>query len=80
MTREVLMDNQNEVINHPVEHSGRKEGFLPLETNWFDRFFIGVMGHVALNLLWMRFLEAYIPLIVATVLGILWIIYVIWKG
>lgn len=73
------MDNQNKVINHPVKHSGRK-GFLPIETNWFDRFFIGVMGHVALNLLWMRFLEATIPLIVGTILGILWIIYVIWKG
>jgi hypothetical protein len=30
--------------------------------------------------LWMRFLEASIPLIVATILGILWIIFVIWKG
>jgi predicted small integral membrane protein len=74
------MDEQNKVINQPVEHTGRKQGFLPIETNWFDRFFIGVMGHVALNLLWMRFLEAFIPLIVATVLGILWIIFVIWKG
>ncbi len=74
------MDNQNEVMNHPVGHAGRKQGFLPMETNWFDRFFIGVMSHVALNLLWMRFLEAYVPLIVATVLGVLWIIYVIWKG
>jgi predicted small integral membrane protein len=74
------MDEQNKVISQPVEHRGRKQGFLPLETNWFDRFFIGVMGHVALNLLWMRFLEASIPLIVATILGILWIIFVIWKG
>jgi predicted small integral membrane protein len=74
------MNNQDKVISQPVEHEGRKQGFLPIETNWFDRFFIGVMGHVALNLLWMRFLEQTIPLIVGTILGILWIIFVIWKG
>ena len=68
------MDNQNEVIHQPVAHSTWREGFLPIETNWFDRLFIGVVGHVALNLLWMRFLEAYIPLIVATVLGIAWLV------
>jgi predicted small integral membrane protein len=73
------MDDQHNGINRPVNRTGRK-GFLPIETNWFDRFFIGVMGHVALNLLWMRFLEQSIPLIVGTILGILWIIYVIWKG
>lgn len=137
------MDNQNKTIN-PVEHSGRR-GFLPIETNWFDRFFVGVMGHVALNLLWMRFFESGfknvlslialtlaafwfigvlrrpfvlgfedvlsrfviaifgvvvilflwwrlidpvmpnvdlfpIPLMVATVSGLCWIVYVIWKG
>jgi Predicted small integral membrane protein (DUF2160) len=140
------MDSQNDVINHPVEHHARARGFLPIDTNWFDRFFIGVMGHVAFNLLWMRFFEPGfksfpsifgkivlgifwisvvvrkkifpqvedgflrfliwlvgwlaillswwiliepiipkynlppIPLIVATILGVLWIIYVIWKG
>lgn len=68
------MADQNEVIHQPVTHSTRREGFLPIQTNWFDRLFIGVVGHVALNLLWMRFLEAYIPLIVATVLGIIWIV------
>ena len=74
------MSNQNEVIYQPVAHSTRRGGFLPIQTNWFDRLFIGVVGHVALNLLWMRFLEAYIPLIVATVLGIIWIIVAIKWG
>lgn len=63
----------------PVESVGRK-GFLPIETNWFDRLFIGVIGHVALNLLWMRFLEDSISLTVATVLGILWIVVVVRWG
>ena len=37
-------------------------GFLPIQTNWFDRLFISIYVGVALELLWMRFLEAAIPL------------------
>ena len=32
-------------------------GFLPIETNWFDRLFIAVVIWVALSLFWMRFIE-----------------------
>ncbi len=32
-------------------------GFLPIETNWFDRLFISVVIWVALSLFWFRFLE-----------------------
>ncbi|TNC46566.1 hypothetical protein FHG66_18765 [Rubellimicrobium rubrum] len=32
-------------------------GFLPIETNWFDRLFIGVMLWVALSLFWFRVME-----------------------
>ncbi|MFC0342032.1 DUF2160 family membrane protein [Paracoccus niistensis] len=35
----------------------RRRGFLPIETNWFDRLFISVVIWVALSLLWLRFLE-----------------------
>lgn len=66
-------------IEQPFEHHGRR-GFLPIETNWFDRLFIGVMGHIALNLLWMRFLEGFIPLTVGTVLGLVWIVVVMRWG
>ncbi len=34
-----------------------KPGFLPIETNWFDRLFIAVVIWVALSLFWLRFLE-----------------------
>ncbi|MFO1142538.1 MAG: DUF2160 family membrane protein [Amaricoccus sp.] len=34
-----------------------RHGFLPIQTNWFDRLFIGIYIGVALELLWMRFLE-----------------------
>ena len=48
-----------------------RTGFLPIHTNAFDRVFIGTVVFVALHLLWMRFLEAHIPLYVATALSLL---------
>ena len=58
----------------------KKRGFIPINTNWFDRLFIGVISYVALQLFWMRFLESFLSINVGIVLGIAWIIYVIWKG
>ena len=58
----------------------KKRGFIPINTNWFDRLFIGVISYVALQLFWMRFLESILSINVGIVLGIVWIIYVIWKG
>ena len=54
----------------------RPRGFLPMETNLFDRIFIGVVCFVAIHLLWMRFIEQYIPLAVATALSLI-LIYMI---
>ncbi|EJT02779.1 DUF2160 family membrane protein [Rhizobium sp. CCGE 510] len=59
----------------------RKPGFLPIETNWFDRLFISVVLWVALSLFWMRFIEPFGPSVwfaaaISAVLGI----YVVWKG
>ncbi|SFA77635.1 Predicted small integral membrane protein [Poseidonocella pacifica] len=34
-----------------------KSGFLPIETNWFDRLFISVVIWIALSLFWFRFVE-----------------------
>ena len=34
-----------------------KPGFLPIETNWFDRLFISVVIWVAVSLFWFRFIE-----------------------
>lgn len=36
-------------------------GFLPIETNWFDRLFISVVIWVALSLFWFRFVEPLGP-------------------
>lgn len=32
-------------------------GFLPIETNWFDRLFIAVVVWIAISLFWLRFIE-----------------------
>ena len=53
----------------------RPRGFLPMDTNLFDRIFIGVVCFVAIHLLWMRFVEQLITLKVAKVLSVL-LIYV----
>ena len=58
----------------------RIKGFLPIKTNWFDRLFIGTISFVAIQLIWMRFIETYASINIAIVLGVFWIIYVIWKG
>ena len=58
----------------------RIKGFLPIKTNWFDRLFIGTISFVAIQLFWMRFIEVYASINIAIVLGVFWIIYVIWKG
>jgi len=34
-----------------------RTGFLPIETNWFDRCFISVVIWVAISLFWFRVLE-----------------------
>ena len=56
------------------------KGFLPIKTNWFDRLFIGTISFVAIQLFWMRFIEIYASINIAIVLGVFWIIYVIWKA
>lgn len=38
-----------------------KKGFLPIETNWFDRLFISMVIWVAVSLFWFRYVEPYGP-------------------
>lgn len=58
----------------------RKGGFLPIEANTFDRIFIGIVLFIAIHLLWMRFIEAYVPLGVATVLSLVLLIVIVKWG
>ena len=58
----------------------RKDGFLPIKTNAFDRVFISVVLFIAIHLLWMRFLEAYLSLWIATLISLLLGQWIIRKG
>jgi predicted small integral membrane protein len=57
-----------------------RHGFLPIATNWFDRLFIAIYIGVALELLWMRFLEQAVPLMVAHVIVLALGVFIIRKG
>ena len=63
-----------------VKDSQRKQGFLPIKTNLWDRFFIGMVIFVAIHLLWMRFLEAHLPLSVGTILSLIILVVIVIKG
>ena len=58
----------------------KNNGFLPIKTNWFDRLFIGVINFVAIQLVWMRFIESFLSINFSITLGIVLLIYIIWKG
>jgi len=55
----------------PVPISGKRRGFLPFDTNPFDRVFVSIILTVAIHLLWMRFLEEHITLTLATILTLM---------
>ena len=58
-----------------------KPGFLPIQTNWFDRLFISVVIWVALSLFWMRFLEPLgLSIWIAVALSVALGVHIIRKG
>ena len=57
-----------------------QNGFLPIRTNWFDRLFISVVLYIAGHLVWMRFVEFYVPIEVCTVLFILLGTWIVRRG
>lgn len=77
---DTIMDQTPETEDSPAEgrigtaaplHKTRSGGFLPIDTNTFDRYFISVVLLVAIHLLWMRFVEEFIPLFVATIISLI---------
>ncbi len=78
-TEDAAVVEDRSAIVTPVAHRGRR-GFLPIETNWFDRVFIGVVVLVALHLLWLRFLEPILPLPVGTVLSLVLLVLIVLRG
>lgn len=63
-----------------TQGKSRPPGFLSMDTNLFDRIFIGTITLVAIHLLWMRFLEMYIPLYVATLISVAIGVMIVKKG
>jgi hypothetical protein len=78
-----MSSDQPEMVHVPVEHKGRR-GFLPIETNTFDRVSISVYLFVAICLLWMRFIEPEdalgISVIWGALLSILLGVFIVRKG
>lgn len=74
-------DERGDESRRSPENERPKAGFLPIETNWFDRIFISVVIWVALCLVWLRLLEpASLSLNLAHVIAVLLGIFIVWKG
>jgi predicted small integral membrane protein len=58
----------------------RPQGFLPFPTNAWDRIFVSGLCLVAIHLLWLRFIEAYIPLWGAMIISIALGVYIFKRG
>ena len=58
----------------------KRDGFLPIKTNAFDRCFISVVLLIAIHLFCIRFLESQLPLWWATVLSLLLGQWIVRKG
>jgi predicted small integral membrane protein len=63
-----------------VPVKGKRRGFLPFDTNPFDRVFVSVILTIAVHLLWVRFLEEHVSLTVATILMLLVSAIIIARG
>ena len=79
-TQVPLASAQLEEKDAPVYVEGRR-GFLPIETNWFDRLFISVVLWVALCLIWFRFIEPLgLSIWIANAIGVALAVILIRKG
>lgn len=56
--------------NGAPKRAVRPDGFLPIDTNLFDRIFIAVVVFVAIHLFWMRFVEPALSIYVATAISV----------
>lgn len=56
-------------------------GFLPIETNWFDRLFISVVIWVALSLFWFRYIEPLgLSIWISNVIAVALAVWIVRKG
>ena len=75
-----LASAQHEEESLP-EFAEKKSGFLPIETNWFDRLFISVVIWVALSLFWFRVMEpAGLSIWISNAIALALAVIIITKG
>ncbi|MEE9474074.1 MAG: DUF2160 family membrane protein [Candidatus Hydrothermarchaeaceae archaeon] len=48
-----------------------RRGFLPWTTTWGDRFFVSLLTFFLISLLWLKFIEPFLPIYGALILGII---------
>ncbi|MDO6731211.1 DUF2160 family membrane protein [Marinovum sp. 2_MG-2023] len=59
----------------------KKAGFLPIETNWFDRVFISVVIWIALSLLWFRVFEPLgLSIWISNAIAVALAVFIVRKG
>ena len=86
LEKAAMQDNPALVLAHLIEENeertpGIRQGFLPIETNWFDRVFISVVLWVALSLFWFRFLEPLgLSIWLCLAISVIAAIFIIRKG
>ena len=57
-------------LDEPPPLPPPRKGFLPMDTNLFDRCFISVISLVAIHLVWLRFVESVLPIGIATAISL----------
>ncbi|MBX2830338.1 MAG: DUF2160 domain-containing protein [Rhodospirillales bacterium] len=73
-----LTEEDNE--NKPTE-TQETQGFLPIETNAFDRCFISVVIWVAMSLFWFRFIEPTgLSIWISNVIALAIAVHIVRKG
>jgi predicted small integral membrane protein len=71
---DIIEEDETPMVAEPT-------GFLPIQTNWFDRCFIGVVIWVAISLLWLRFLEpAGLSIWIGNAISLALAVYIVAKG
>jgi len=54
-----------------VGETESRRGFLPWSTTWGDRFFVSLLVFFLISLLWLKFVEPFVPIYGALVLGLI---------
>jgi predicted small integral membrane protein len=54
-----------------VGETEARRGFLPWPTSWGDRFFVSLLVFFLISLLWLKFVEPFLPMYVVLILGLI---------